>query len=256
MQIHSFRASFSAHLTVGLLVLTALKPAVAEIAPAPLDDRFGWTRGDTNAHHVGWTSFQDELGTGAAFDFEPVVLDTTPDSLSAGSTGEIRETGSAGGFISSSGGIYSFSAALQFRNLLSGAGLDTGFTRVVAQVQTWGTEFDPTTLQLSSSTQTTPLAPQYVQELGRTVLGDAPQGDGDVIQVDTLLLWDLAGSDAAYTIGFSALGPHMTFKEFHGDVFSQSAAFVTPVAVPEPSGLLALGVSGVAALAVRRRKRV
>lgn len=258
----SVRNLLSAPLSIGLsvgsllFVVLAADPLLAEVSPAPLDDRFGWTRGDADSRYVGWTSFQDEAGTGMVFDPQPVVLDTTPDASSPGSTGEVRETGFAGAFISGSAGIYSFSDALDFQIQISGPGLNVGFTRVVAQVRTWGTEYDPSSVLLSSSSNVIGVAPHYVEETGRMSLGPPPQGSGPNDQVDTLLLWDLAGSDSTYQIDLTALSLHMTFKAFYGDLYSQSTPFITPGAVPEPSSLFALSIALTGAVMVRRRRQV
>jgi len=241
-----------------LLLLLAAFPLTCygEVSPAPLDDRFGWSRGDAHAHYVGWTSFQDERGDGSLFDPDPVVLDTTPNLWTTGSSGAVRETGGAGAIVTSSGGIYSFSGPLQFDNTVSGAGLGSGFTRVVVQLQTWGTEYDPESVFLTSGSNPTLLAPDYSEELGRVNLGPPPQGSGTFEQVDTLLLWDLAGSDAEYSVALGAPAAHMTFKEFHADVFSAETPFVTPSTVPEPTSPLVIAASAIALMARRRRSKV
>jgi len=55
-------------------VMLAAEPVLAVVSPAPADDRFGWTRGDADSRYVGWTSFQDELGTGTVGDPNPVIF--------------------------------------------------------------------------------------------------------------------------------------------------------------------------------------
>jgi len=240
-----------------LFVMLAAEPVLAVVSPAPADDRFGWSRGDANSQYVGWTSFQDELGTGGAFDpINPVILDTTPDAAAAGSTGEFRETGSVGAFITGSAGIYSFTGATNFEIRFSGPGLNSGFTRVVAQVRTWGTEFDLNSVLLTSSSNVTGVSPAYVEETGRLDLGPAVQGSGPNDQVDLLLLWDLASSDLTYQIDLTALGPHQSFRTFQSDVFSQSIEFTTPGAAPEPSSLFVLSIASAGAVMVRRRRQI
>ena len=235
--------------TAWCMLILSNSSLVAELVPSPSDPRFGWSRVEPGAHHVGWTSFQDEAGTGLPFDVEPIILDTTPDSMTVGSTGQVRESGTSNALVSGSGNIYSFSSALSFTNTVSAAGLGDGFfTRVVAQVQTWGTEYDPDSMLLHWEGLLAGIAPTFVEELGRINLGPPPQGSGTNDLVDTLVYWDVVGSENAYSISFEALGAHQSLAEFHVDVFSRTRPFT----VPEPSGVL-MGLTSLAVVARRRR---
>ncbi|TWT69294.1 PEP-CTERM sorting domain-containing protein [Crateriforma conspicua] len=155
------------------------------------------------------------------------------------------------GFVTSTGAIYSFSAATEISTDVKTTNLSGTQTRVVAQIQASGTGLDLSSLLLNGQTASV----SGIAD-SRTVTSFG----GPTLQSDYMAIWDIAASPLDdYSLAFNSLGPHMSLEAVRIDAFASDTAFVTPAsvtAVPEPASvgtMLALTCGG-GVRWLRRRK--
>jgi hypothetical protein len=160
--------------------------------------------------------------------FNVYPTDATPDIAGAGS---ITET-TGGGFLTSGGNVYSFSAATDFDVTLSGATAAPSYN-VYLRIASLGTEALPTaTLNGIAATAV------------ETFSGAASQG----LEKELLWTWTGVAPGSTYTFNFGASGSSLSLD--------QVAVYATGVAaVPEP-GTWALMAAGLVAIGAIARRRV
>jgi hypothetical protein len=222
--------------------------------PGVTGDVFTWSRGDANSTYSGWDRFEAVLPS----DDPQVTLpppgsytDSTPDLPGQfGTPSSI--TVSAGGIRVGSGNAYSPFAPLSFNATINSGTAGGDFTRIVAQIRSIGTEMDYSSILLSTDTLSSGnVAPSLMLETGRAPFGGF--GGGDI--VDYLAMWDLNSSQEAYRIDFNSASSSFSLDQFNVDTFTQSTAFVTPTAIPEPGAVALLGLLSGGVLLRRRRRR-
>ncbi|MDM4014573.1 PEP-CTERM sorting domain-containing protein [Roseiconus lacunae] len=198
-------------------------------AASSSDPRFGWDFGEAGSINAEWDSFTTPVGA-------PGNL---PDVAHFGSGANSVLTGNTpGAFIVSSGNIYSFSGTPDFTATIDTSDLAGDYTRVVAQIVTQGTAMDLSSVLLDG------IAP--------TIAGFGGSAAG------YMAIWDLAtsgGPATSYSLDFNATGPHLSLDQLQVDAFSQSVAFATPAAVPEPAAMASLAALGVFGVFSGRRRR-
>ncbi|QEF99139.1 hypothetical protein Mal15_31990 [Stieleria maiorica] len=219
---------------------------------------FTWSESQANSSFVFWDTFDGFAGSTLPGFLPAGTSPTANDSFGDGgpissltfeSNQSLASSGNAYGGLFGPGDSSSFltDAFATVRSGTSGG----GFTRIVAQFETLGSELDYSSVLLSASAATAgTIAPSFVIETARVSLGGTFGGEG----VSFLALWDLNSSQPEYRFDFNAQSTSMSLDRFRVDTFTQSTPFVTPSAVPEPGSLAVLGmVAG--GLVLRRRRR-
>ena len=241
-----------------------LSPCHAEIftpgttVPMLSDEVFTWNEGDAHSTYAFWDNFgtvggmaTPALGPGISPDPDSIFTDGNADTLlTFNSFATVIGSGNAYGFNFGDPAPFQPQFIIDaFATVRSGtSGGDN--TRIVAQWQTQGSELDYDSIFLSlSATDEGTIAPDLSIETGR---GPAGGFGGDI--VNRLAIWDLDSSQAEYRIDFNAQANHLSFDQFRVDTFTQSAPFITPTSIPEPSSFALLGaISGIVCLRRRRR---
>lgn len=153
------------------------------------------------------------------------------------------------------GNLYNASAATSIstaipNNIDAVSGDSTaGWTTLLVQIRTRGTEINPSTLLVNG------IAPEDSVELSRVALG----GFGG-FQVDTWHQFKIAGNRDFYTLTFGSPGPHMSLDRLSIDTawnetaFLQSQAFSNVVPVPEPGTWAVLAGAAIVGEIIRRRR--
>lgn len=217
--------------------------APGDSIPSVQGDVFTWSRGDANGSYTGWVSFSGD------------DLSGLPAELTANASGQYGgesslQLNTPGSFVTSggNGNLYSPTVVQDFTATVSSGTSGGSFTRVVAQFRTLGTELDYDSLRLGSDLGSEgAIAPGLITESGRTELG----GFGGS-SVDILAVWDLDSSQDAYRLDFNASGSSLSLSQFHLDTFTQSSAFASVTAVPEPASWGAIGMLALAGLGAHR----
>ena len=244
-------------------VAVALAPAISsadvfvpgQSVPGTSSDIFTWAGSQPGSTFAFWETF-DGFATGG---FPVITPGTSPSANSSfadgGTTSQLTFQSFAN--LLSSGNAYGGNfgpddPAFQttaFATVESGTS-GGAFTRIVAQFETLGSELDYSSILLSPSAGTAgTIAPSFAVATSSTT---GTQGQN----VSYLALWDIAASQEEYRVDFMASATHMSLDSFRVDSFTQSSAFLTPTAVPEPNSLALLGlVTGGAALVRRRRTK-
>ncbi|QDV44623.1 hypothetical protein Enr13x_44910 [Stieleria neptunia] len=239
-------------------VATAAIFTPGESVPDVNGEVFTWSESAANSSFVFWDSFDDFPG-GTTPGFLPAGTSPTANesfgdggpisSLTFESNQSLASSGNAYGGLFGPGDSSSFltDAYATVRSGTSGG----GFTRIVAQFETLGSELDYSSVLLSASAATAgTIAPSLVLETARVSLGGTFGGEG----VSYLALWDLDSSQAEYRFDFNAQSTSMSLDQFRIDTFTQNTPFITPSAVPEPGGLAVLAVVA-GGMVLRRRRR-
>lgn len=217
---------------------------------------FGWSAGQANSTSAFWESF-DGFPGGTSPGFLPagispganVSFEGSATALTFESSQSLPSSGNAYGGLFGPGDSSSF-VTDAFATVNSGTSGGV-FTRIVAQFKTLGSELNYDSILLSSDVSTEgSIAPDLSIETDRLSLGG--QFGGEL--VSTLFIWDLSTSQDSFRFDFGADVNNVSIDEFRIDSFTQSTAFITPVAVPEPGAisLLAMATSGL--LCMRRRR--
>ncbi|TWU47773.1 DUF1559 domain-containing protein [Rubripirellula reticaptiva] len=228
-----------------------------ESVPDITGEVFGWSPSSTDSSFAFWDRF-DGFAGGSAPGFLPAGTSPSADSNFAGaglpslltfdSNQSLASSGNAYGGLFGPGDDSTF-VTDAFATVRSGT-TGGGFTRIVAQFETLGSELDYSSILLSSSALTEgTIAPSFAIETERVSLGGTFGGEG----VSYLALWDLDSSQAEYRFDFAAQSSSMSLDQFRIDTFTQNTSFITPSAVPEPSSLAVLGL--IAGGFAMRRKR-
>lgn len=229
-----------------------------ESVPGVPGEVFGWTPSSTNSSFAFWDSFAGFPG-GTAPGFLPAGTSPSADSTFTGaglpslltfdSNQSLASSGNAYGGLFGPGDDSTF-VTDAFATVRSGT-TGGGFTRIVAQFETLGSELDYSSILLSSSAIAAgTIAPSFAVETNRTSLGGTFGGEG----VSYLALWDLDSSQSEYRFDFEAQSSSMSMDKLRIDTFTQSTPFITPSAVPEPSSLAILGLIA-GGLAMRRKRQ-
>ena len=192
-------------LTIALAVcpswVSAAIYAPGDSVPGTRGEVFGWSRGDANSTYSGWNTF--EYVVAASMDpMLPASIplnDNTPDV--AGQFGTPSSVSTTGGWLPvGSGNLYSPIVALDFSSVIRSGTTGGPNTRIVAQFQTGGSEFDYSSILLSSDVGIDgTVAPDMMVETGRIPLGGF---GGD--RVNYLAVWDLVSSQPEFRIDFNA----------------------------------------------------
>lgn len=244
--LHFFSISFVACAAASCLVSGSARAAIyapGDSIPNVQGDVFTWSRGDAGGSYTGWVGFE-----GA--DLSEFPADLTPNASGQYGAESSLQVNSRTSIVASTDALYSFAEPQDFTAIARSGTSGGDFTRIVAQFRTNGTELNYGSILLSSDVGTDGnVAPTFMMETGRD-----PGSQGSEI-VETLALWDLDSSQDAFRLDFNALGPHLSFEQFHLDTFTQSSAFASVTAVPEPASWLAIGMFGAAGLGVHRARR-
>lgn len=226
--------------------------------PGASTDVLPWSLSDADSTFASWDTFADFPG-GMAPGFLPAGTSPAPNvSFIGGGTGNsltflsnqsLASSGNAYGGLFGPGDSSTFltDAFATVRSGTSGG----GFTRIVAQFETLGSELDYSSILLSSSAATEgTIAPSFAIETARSSLGGAFGGES----VSYLAMWDIASSQPEYRVDFNAASNNMSIDRFRLDSFTSGAALITPSAVPEPGSLALMGfVAG--CMTFRRRRK-
>ncbi|TWT49622.1 PEP-CTERM motif protein [Rubripirellula amarantea] len=218
-----------------------------DVVPNVSGEIFGWSRGDANSTYSGWDVFE-----AAILPNNPIngFVDSTPDIAGQFGTASSIAVG-PGGISVESGNAYSPFAPLSFQSTINSGTSGGDNTRIVAQFQTGGSELNYGGLLLSFDELTAgTIAPTFAMETSRTSLGGS---SGDMIQY--LAIWDLTTSQDSFRLDFGAAGSSLSLQQFHVDTFTQSTAFASPTAVPEPGSWALLGLVAGGVLLRRRRDK-
>ncbi|QDV82073.1 DUF1559 domain-containing protein [Planctomycetes bacterium TBK1r] len=220
---------------------------------------FTWSQSAADSTFAFWDRFDDFPG-GSTPGFLPAGTSPAANesfgdggpasSLTFESNQSLASSGNAYGGLFGPGDSSSFltQAYATVRSGTSGG----GFTRIVAQFETLGSELDYSSILLSASAATAgTIAPSFMIETARTSLGGTFGGEG----VSYLALWDLDSSQPEYRFDFNAQSTSMSLDQFRVDTFTQNTPFITPSAVPEPGSVALLGIVA-GGLVLRRRRRV
>lgn len=248
-------------LSVSFLLNHAASAAVivpGNAVPNVSGDVFTWDESDTDSTFAFWSRF-DGFPGGTAPGFLPAGTSPTPDSsfgtfassLTFESNQSIPSSGNAYGGLFGPGDDSTFltDAFATVRSGTSGG----NFTRIVAQFDTLGSELDYSSILLSPSAATAgSIAPSFEIETDRVSLGGTFGGEA----VSYLALWDLDTSQSEFRVDFMAASNNMSIDNFRVDSMTQSSAFVTPSAVPEPSSFALIGLLAVAGLTFKRRHKL
>lgn len=222
--------------------------APGDSIPNVQGDVFTWSRGDADGSYTGWVSFSGDDLTGF-----PATL--TPNAAGQFGGESSLQLNTPGPFVTSGGNLYSPAVVQDFTATVRSGASGGPFTRVVAQFRTLGTELAYDSLRLSNDLGSSgSIAPEAILKSDRIDLG----GFGGS-QLDVLAVWNLESSQDAYRLDFNASGSSLSLSKFHLDTFTQSTAFASVTAVPEPASWLAIGavtISGIGVRRFRRRARV
>jgi hypothetical protein len=222
------------------LAITCSPLSAAIIVPSPSQPDFGWTRGDSNTSYSGWNIFTDDDNNS----MNGFQQDSSPE-FSAGTFGpaSIAET-LGNSVISSTNNLYALTGPVSFLVTVPSVGVGGGFTRLVAQFRTLGTEIEYNNIRLDG------VAPTAQRELERTIInipGGAPGQPTTITRVDYLASWNINSLAAQHVLTFGAAASNHSLDQLHIDL----------VAVPEPATLSTLAVAGCLATwhQVRRRRK-
>lgn len=217
-----------------------------------------WSVTDADSTFAFWDSFDDFPG-GSAPGFLPAGTSPAPgSSFIGGGTGSqltflsnqsLASSGNAYGGLFGPGDSSSFLTDA-FATVRSGSS-GGGFTRIVAQFETLGSELDYSSILLSPSVASEgTIAPSFAIETERSSLGGTFGGES----VSYLAMWDIAASQSEYRVDFNAASNNMSIDRFRLDSFTSGTALITPSAVPEPSSFVLMGlVAG--GMTFRRRRQ-
>ncbi|BBO30807.1 PEP-CTERM sorting domain-containing protein [Lacipirellula parvula] len=190
------------------------------------------------------------------------------------------KAGSAVGFMTSTYGIYSFSAKIQPTATVPDYNLGAGYNTTIRwqlsidRIGEWldlntvtvtplggapiglatGVEYmnklydDATATWIYPTAYTTSTGTGSFQDLGLFAGVAAGYGEGPDYTKGYLFEWTLPGNVASYTLNATALGTSTSFKGTQVDTIARAA-------VPEPATLALAACGGVACLAARRRRK-
>ncbi|WP_428307731.1 PEP-CTERM sorting domain-containing protein [Lacipirellula sp.] len=190
------------------------------------------------------------------------------------------KAGSAVGFMTSTYGIYSFSAKIQPTATVPDYNLGAGYNTTIRwqlsidRIGEWldlntvtvtplggtpvglasGIEYvtkiydDATSTWLTPTVFTTSTGTGSFHDLGLFAGVAAGYGEGPDYTKGYLFEWTLPGNVASYTLNATALGTSTSFKGTQVDTIARAA-------VPEPATLALAACGGVACLAARRRRK-
>ncbi|QDU57642.1 hypothetical protein [Aeoliella mucimassa] len=213
---------------IGMLVagLPASVQALG-ITPDAEDWPFGnWSRSDANSSYAAWDMFTSAEGG-----------DNLPDvgQHNAAEANVVETSDPAVAFLTSSGNIYSFSAATDFDVTMPAIDLGAGAsTSVVLQVVTQGSELDYSSVRLSYDDGDQGITPDSTAELGRIELG----GFGGEL-VTTLFAWDLDGvSTSSFLLEFNASAESMSLDEVILDTLAMASEVISQPGDYDGSGVV------------------
>ena len=226
-----------------LAALLAASPAFADTTngPDPYAAGFGfdtpteaswggWTRGDANTLYAEWDTFIDSTFPGTR---------TAGADIGASGTSDAKLGWNNGTFAAGSGNLYNFGAAEIFQVIATG-GPASGSVRAVLQTESWGTEFDLSSILLNgmapTSSAITFTDPAYESTFGVVTL------------TQRLFIWDMTSTTGSYTFDLASTGPHMSLAQVAIDIAA------APVPEPETYAMLAAGL-GLVGWQVRRRNK-
>ncbi len=228
------------HLLAAGLLLTASGAQGALTDPSVWAT--GWTRTATDTTYAHWNIFSAPAGPNA-----PDV----PTPFNPNGIANLADLGGAS-FITGGGNIYSFAASLQIDFDVPNYDALPGFTTVVLQGRTFGTEADYTSLLLNG------LPALYVGETDRINMGPPGIGGGD--QVDFWALFHLP-STSDLTLTFQSPSSSMSLDRVvvdsirlpngYADVTLQGSSLI----VPAPVSMLPAALALLAPLGRANRRR-
>ena len=193
----------------------------------------GWNRGDANTLYAEWDTFVDSSFPGTR---------TAAPDVGASGTSDANLGWNNGTFAAGSGNLYNFGTAEIFQVIATG-GPASGPVRAVLQTESWGTEFDLSSILLNgmapTSSAVTFTDPAYESTFGVVTL------------TQRLFIWDMASTTGSYTFDLASTGPHMSLAQVAIDI---AAAPTAPVPEPETYAMLLAGL-GLVGWQVRRRNK-
>jgi hypothetical protein len=173
--------------------------------------------------------------------FNGYPLDTSPDVLSFGPSGQSVQELSGAAFLTSGGNIYSFAAATSFAATLTAGPATTGATRDIAlRIGLQGTSLDPASVLLDG------LAPTISQLLYSETLGGFGGNEEEL-----LYFWEDVADAATYNFSFASASHSMSL-----DQLAMYAAPTAVVPLPAAGWLLLSGMGTLAAFRKSRHARV
>lgn len=259
MRFRSFYATVLCWVVAASASLLSAAPFVpGDTVPGVAGNIFTWSLNSTDSTFAAWSRF-DGFPGGTAPGFLPAGTSPTSQSNFDGTGGGSSLTFESNQSLTSGGNAYGgiFGGTADESSFITqafatiGSGTSGGdFTRLVVQWDTLGSELDYDQILLSSDiTESGSIAPSFEIESGR-----APLGGFGGESVSYLALFDLDSSQDSFRIDFGALTNNVSLDNFRIDSFTQSTAFASVTAVPEPSGIASLALA-VVGLATRRRPR-
>ncbi|WP_168565853.1 PEP-CTERM sorting domain-containing protein [Crateriforma spongiae] len=215
------RAVLPCAVAVLVLASAASQSSGALIVPTAGDERFGWDEGFSGSVFASWDVFS-------------TTTNATPELGSFGTdvdTSTVTET-TGMAFLTGGGNIYNASVATTLSVVVPTTSLSGTNTRFVAQVGTFGSVLDISSLLLNG---------QSASIAGLTEEMLVSSGFGAAFDNEYMAIWDIGSApESEYTLTFSGAGPHMSLEAVRIDAFASDTAFVTPAsvtAVPEPASI-------------------
>lgn len=251
------RHGFPPHIQESMMIANTSSLSIASLlflaANAHADfttpDAYGWKRFDQSSAYFEWDDFSSASGGNTP----DIGMFPTPLPSGWSEPDVVETTGT--GFITSTGNIYSFSAASEFEVSFPNYGYSNKLfdTTVLVQIRTQGSELDTESLTIGN------YSPVETTELDRITLGGSAGG----YQVDTLFRFELRGNLDDYLLEFKAIASSMSLDKLAIDTFATSTLIAGPFSgtkanssgtgpVPAPASATLVGL---AACASKRRRR-